>query len=127
MANQILQTAPVDLDVLQESALAMAQATIQNAMDQAKMKPVQLARNMGQHRSFVSRMLNGRHNLTVKTFALAMAGCGYRLQFGYAPLKWGWAAETTATATPAPPVKQKQTSVPTSVGTLVGMNRGHNH
>lgn len=118
MTNWIAQPpAPVDLDILQESALAMAQATIQNAMDESRLKPAQLARKMGQHRSFVSRMLNGRHNLTVKTFALALAGCGFRPSFGYVPLRWGWSAATV----PAAPTLEPQ-SVPTGVGTLVGMN-----
>lgn len=117
--------APVDLDVLQESTLSMAQSTIQNAMDDAELKPAQLARNMGQHRSFVSRMLSGRHNLTVKTMALALAGCGFRLQFGYVPLQSGWAVEAPAAATAEHTQKQqspviKQQPVPTGVGTSVG-------
>jgi len=117
-----IEYAPVDLDVLQESALSMAQSTIQNAMDDARMKPAELARKMGQHRSFVSRMLSGRHNLTVKTFALALAGCGYRLQFGYVPLRSGWVAESKH----APPVS-KQQSVPTGVGTSVGTTSFRTH
>jgi hypothetical protein len=112
-----LEYAPVDLDVLQESALSMAQSTIQNAMDEAGLKPAQLAKKMGQHRSFVSRMLNSRQNLTIKTFALALAGCGFRVQFGYKPLRSGWSAE----AAPSPPV-QHQYSVPASASTSVGAN-----
>lgn len=108
----------VDLDVLQESALAMAQATIQNAMDEAGLKPSQLAKNMGQHRSFVSRMLNSRQNLTVKTFALALAGCGFRAKFGYVPLRWGWAA----TKQPIIPPIIEPSSVPAGAGTLEGAN-----
>src|SRR5437867_9347423 len=78
--------AAVDLDVLQESALAVAQSTIQNAMNEAGLKPIDLAKKLGWHRSFVSRMMSGRQNLTIKTFALALAGCGFRAQFGYSPL-----------------------------------------
>lgn len=85
--------APVDLDVVQESALAGAQATISNAMKAAGMKPTELAKKLGWDRSAVSRIMSGRHNLTVKTFALALAGCGYKLKFEYAPLRWRWAAE----------------------------------
>lgn len=106
--------APVDLEVLQEMALSMAQSTIQNAMDQAGLKPAQLAKNMGQHRSFVSRMLNGHHNLTVKTFALALAGCGFRPEFGFAPLKWRWASED-----PTPPAKQQVDVPAAAAGTLL--------
>jgi hypothetical protein len=97
------QYAPVDYEVLEEMALSMAQSTIQNAMNEAGLKPAQLARNMGQHRSFVSRMLTGHQNLTIKTFALALAGCGFRPEFGFKPLRWGWAAEP-----PSSPPAQKQ-------------------
>ena len=106
---------PVDLDVLQETALSMAQSTIQNAMDEAGLKPAQLAKRMGQHRSFVSRMLNSRQNLTIKTMSLALAGCGYRLYFSYKPLRSGW----SATAETKPP--QPQFVVSTSVGTLMSL------
>lgn len=107
------QYSPVDLDVLQEAALSMAQSTIQNAMDQTGLKPGQLAKRMGRHKSFVSRMLGGRHNLTVKTFALALGACGLRPQFGYAPLMWQWAAD------PPAPTERKGVAVPTGVGTSI--------
>jgi hypothetical protein len=110
--------APVDLDVVQESALAGAQATIHDAMVAAGLKPVELAKKLGWHRSTVSRIMNGQHNLTVKTFALALAGCGYKLKFEYAPLRWRWAAE------PVAPTKETQpahasTKPTTSVGISV--------
>jgi plasmid maintenance system antidote protein VapI len=84
MMNQWMPQTPsaaVDLDVLDESSLAVAQATIQNAMDEAHLKSARLAEKMGRPRSYVSRMLSGRHNLTVKTFSRALAACGFRLQF----------------------------------------------
>lgn len=112
-----LEYAPVDLDVLQETALSMAQSTIQNAMDDMGLKPSELAVRMGRHRSFISRMLSGRHNLTVKTYALALGACGYRPQFGYTPLRWKWAADSSA----QPRMAQPAASVSTGVGTLVGM------
>jgi hypothetical protein len=102
-------TAAVDLDVLQESALAIAQATIQNAMDESGLKPSTLAEKMGRKRPFVSRMLRGNYNMTIKTFALALGACGYRVKLGYGPLVWRWMSDTPVTA----PV----TSVPASAGT----------
>jgi len=114
--------APVDLDVLQESAPPTAQSTVQNAMDEAGLKPAQLAKNMGQHRSFVSRMLNSRQNLTIKTLALALAGCGFRVHFSYKPLRSGWSVETA----PSPPIRN-QYSVPASAGTLVRANTCRAH
>lgn len=91
-------TAAVDLDILQESALAIAQSTIQNAMDARGLKPSELAAKMGRKRPFVSRMLRSNHNMTIKTFALAIGACGFRVKFGYGPLVWRW----TSKETPAP-------------------------
>jgi hypothetical protein len=84
----------IDPEVLEEGALAMAQATIQNAIDQAGINRADLARQMGRPRSFITRMLAGQHNLTVRTFARAMAACGFELEFRYAPIRWGWVTET---------------------------------
>ena len=66
-----------DLEALQEMALAIAQAIIQNAMDEAGIKPAELARRMGKPRSFVTRMMRGNHNLSIKTFILALTVCGH--------------------------------------------------
>ena len=84
-----LQSEP-DLDVLEESALAMAQATIQNAMDESDTSRAELARLLNRHRSFVTRILNGRHNLTVKTLSKSLLACGYEIEFGKTPISWNW-------------------------------------
>jgi transcriptional regulator with XRE-family HTH domain len=84
---------PVDYLVVQETALAMAQATMQNALNKSGLKRSELAERMGKPRSFISRMLRGSHNLTIKTFALALAACGFEPSFGYLPLQWGFMAE----------------------------------
>jgi len=86
---------PIDFDVLEESALAMAQATMYKAMKESGIKKADLARGMNRPRSFITRMLTGSHNLTVKTFARAMAACGFELRFEKRPIKWGWVAEST--------------------------------
>ena len=65
-------------EVTQESALSMAQSVIWNAMTDAGFSASDLARRMGKHRSYVSRMLTSRHNMTIKTFALALAACDAR-------------------------------------------------
>lgn len=79
-----------DLDVLEEAALAMAQATIQNAITQSGISRAELARRLQRPRSFISRMLKGDHNLTVKTMARALAACGREVRFGSEPLDWRW-------------------------------------
>lgn len=70
-----------DLLILQESALAMAQSTIENAMRAAKITRAELAARMGRPRSYITKMLSGEHNLTVKTFALALAAAGFEMRF----------------------------------------------
>ncbi len=80
----------VDIEVLEESALAMAQSTIQNAINESGISRSDLARKMQCHRSFVSRMLTGNHNLTVKTMARSMAACGFEVRFKAVPIEWTW-------------------------------------
>jgi transcriptional regulator with XRE-family HTH domain len=80
----------VDIEVLEESALAMAQSTIQNAINESGISRSDLARRMQCHRSFVSRMLTGNHNLTVKTMARSMAACGFEVRFKAVPIEWTW-------------------------------------
>jgi plasmid maintenance system antidote protein VapI len=62
----------VDIGVLEESALAMAQSTIQNVMNEAGVSKAEMARRMQCNRSFVTRMLTGSHNLTIKTIARSL-------------------------------------------------------
>ena len=80
----------IDVGVLEESALAMAQSTIQNAINQVGINRSDLARKMECHRSFVSRMLSGNHNLTIKTMSRALAACGFEVRFQHAPILWNW-------------------------------------
>jgi transcriptional regulator with XRE-family HTH domain len=81
----------VDIEVLEESALAMAQSTIQGAINAAGISKADLARKIGCNRSFVSRMLAGSHNLTVKTMARTLAACGFEVRFERVRIEWNWA------------------------------------
>lgn len=83
----------VDVELVQGSSLAMAQATIQGALNRRKLSRAELAKRMGRQRSFVTRMMSGDYNMTIKTFALALAACAYRPTFGFAPITWRWADE----------------------------------
>ena len=80
----------LDIEVLEESALAMAQSTIQHAMDESGMSKAELARKMNRNRSLVSHMLSGSHNLTIKTMARSMAACGFEVRFQPVRLEWNW-------------------------------------
>lgn len=82
--------ASIDVEVIEESALAFAQATIQNAMDESGVSRAEMARRMGRNRAFISRILSGSHNLTVRTMAKAMAACGFEIQFSRVPIEWNW-------------------------------------
>ena len=86
----------VDLDVIEESALAMAQSTIQKAINKSGMSRAEMARRMKCHRSFVSRMMTGSHNLTVKTMAKSLAVCGFEVRFKSVPLECNWAPTVSA-------------------------------
>jgi transcriptional regulator with XRE-family HTH domain len=86
----------IDAEVLEESALAMAQSTIQKAINQANISRADLARNMECNRSFVSRILSGSHNLTIKTMARALAACGFEVRFESVPIMWNWGVETAS-------------------------------
>jgi hypothetical protein len=79
-----------DLEILEEAALAMAQATIQNALTRSGLSRAEFARRLNRPRSFVSRMLSGDHNLTLRTMARALLVCGYEVRFGSEPLNWHW-------------------------------------
>ena len=81
---------PIDVEVLEEAALAMAQSMIQNAINQAGISRADLARTMERPRSFISLMLSGSHNLTVKTMSRALAACGFEIRFQHVPITWNW-------------------------------------
>lgn len=88
--NKISTPTPIDFEVLEESALAMAQATIQNAINEAGISRADLARRMRRNRSIVSRILSGDHNLTIKTMSRALAACGSEVRFQRVPIEWNW-------------------------------------
>lgn len=87
---------PVEVELLEEAALAMAQSTIQNAVNEAGISKADLARKMERPRSYVSLMLSGRHNLTIKTMSRALAACGFEIRFQHAPIVWNWRSKVVA-------------------------------
>jgi transcriptional regulator with XRE-family HTH domain len=91
-----------DLEVLEESALFMAQATIQNAINEAGLSRAELAKKMNCQRSFVSRMMTGKHNLTVRTMARAILACGFEVGFSRSPIVWNWMSNQCPTVSEEP-------------------------
>lgn len=82
----------VDIGVLEEAALASAQAAICKVMKDSGLSQSEVARKMGRDRSYISRILSGSHNLTVKTMARTMAVCGYEVDFQPRQIEWNWVA-----------------------------------
>jgi len=80
----------VDLEIVEETALAMAQSTIQNAISKSGIHQAEVARRMKCDRSFITRILSGRQNLTIKTMARSLAVCGFEVQFQPVPLQLNW-------------------------------------
>jgi transcriptional regulator with XRE-family HTH domain len=87
-----------ELEAYEELGLAMAQSEIVKAMKAGNLTRAQLAENLGRPKSFISKILGGGHNLTVKTMARVLAACGFELRFQRtAPVER--AAPTTAPST----------------------------
>lgn len=80
----------VDLDVVEETAIAMAQATIESTAKMVGLSRSGLASEMGRPRSFITRIMGGNHNITVRTLARALGACGFQLKFERMPLGWVW-------------------------------------
>jgi hypothetical protein len=45
---------------------------------------------MGRSAPYITRLLKGDHNLTIRTLARALGACGYEVEFQTVPLKWNW-------------------------------------
>lgn len=83
-----------ELTLREETALAIAQATIQNAIDDAELSRADFARRMGCSPSYVTRILQGDHNLTIRTLARALGACGQQLSLDSTVPQCSWAAST---------------------------------
>jgi hypothetical protein len=110
---------PVDAELLEEAALAMAQSTIQNAINKAGISKAELARKMDRPRSFVSLMLSGSHNLTIKTMSKALTACGFEIRFNYVPISWSWKTNIPTQHISTPHEEQ----VPAQAGTTMPVSQ----
>ena len=75
------------VEKLEEAALAEAQAVISQAMKQAGLLQYELAHYLQVPPSAISRMLNGKQNLTLKTFTRALIVCGFQPTFTIQPIE----------------------------------------
>lgn len=76
-----LLIATEDLEVREESTLAMAQSVIQNALNQSALSVATVARRMGVDPGSVLHMLRGDYRLTVKELGRIVAACGFEVHF----------------------------------------------
>jgi len=74
------------LEQYEEIALAMAQSTVADAIERSPLSQSGVAKQLGINRSFITRVLRGDHNLTVKTMARICAAAGFELRFGVVPV-----------------------------------------
>jgi hypothetical protein len=68
-----------ELDIAEETVLAIAQALIQNAMDQANLSPAQVAAIAGFGPSTVVQ-LKRNDNLRVRDLARVVSACGFEVK-----------------------------------------------
>lgn len=94
----------LNLDIFEETALAVAQAEIQDAMDKSCLRRTDLAMRLGKPRSFISKILGGNHNLTIRTMARLFAACGFELRFSKVAAAVEWQPTTTHSVLATSPV-----------------------
>jgi len=82
-----------DLDQYEEIAIAMAQSEMECVIAKSGLQRSEVAEIMGRPRSFISKIMNGGHNLTIRTMARLFSACGLELRFGRVPVgvaaQWG--------------------------------------
>lgn len=78
-----------------ETALAVAQSVMFNAMRASGLTQSEVARRMGTSRSCVTRMFKGDHHLNLKTLARFLEATGHKLTIGAALLAAAEAGSTT--------------------------------
>ena len=83
------------MGISKEAAIAGAQSTIYNAMRESGLTRAEVGRRMGTARSYVSRMLQGDYNLTIRTYARALAACGFEARFSRARVDPQWSEMTS--------------------------------
>jgi len=71
-------------------------------MNESQVSKSELARKMQCNRSMVTRILNGSHNLTVRTMARALAACHAEVRFQAVPIEWSWGTSNCRTTKPQP-------------------------
>jgi hypothetical protein len=91
--NQMTRRGPTadDLDQYEEIAIATAQSDMESVIAQSGLQRTDIAEIMGRPKSFISKIMNGGHNLTIRTMARLFASCGFELRFGRTAVvqRWG--------------------------------------
>jgi antitoxin component HigA of HigAB toxin-antitoxin module len=75
---------PYERLVAEEALILDAQELIVGLMERESLTRVELARKLGKSKGFVSHILSGKRNLTLRTLADCAHVMGYRLTLGVA-------------------------------------------
>jgi DNA-binding phage protein len=80
------KTSSVDTEILEETAIAIAQAEICAVMRMTSTPKGEVAKRLGMSSPSVTRALKGDHNLTIRTMARLFGACGYEVRFVAVPI-----------------------------------------
>lgn len=73
----------LEYDLAAGSALAQAQAMIQNVIDTSGLSKAEVSRRLGRGHFYIGLILQGDHDLTVRELAYALKVCGFNLELDY--------------------------------------------
>jgi hypothetical protein len=89
-----------DLERYEELAIATAQLDMEVAIAKSGLQRSEIADVMGRPKSFISKIMGGGHNLTIRTMARLFAACGFELRFGKVSTVKHWSAVTLTAEEP---------------------------
>lgn len=73
----------------QEALIGMATERLSEMMHEKDLSKADLARLLGTSRAYVTNLLSGRTNLTLRTLADVAVAMGYRVEIKHEPLRTG--------------------------------------
>ena len=129
--KKVVRLTADELEQYEEIAIAMAQSEMECAIEKSGLQRSEVAETMGRPRSFISKIMNGGHNLTIRTMARLFAACGLELRFGRVAVgvanQWGDVTLSVANAanegTSTGPSEARAETIPVvSAGALQGVD-----
>ena len=107
--QDILSERPEDRLLLErERAYMEAYMLIMRLMDEQNVTKAELAKRLGRSRAYVTKLLNGSTNMTIRTIADVLFHLGHRLEVGSAPR----GEQTVESGKPALVVRETSSAIP---------------